>query len=1311
MKNYRHIHTEHVAAMKTIVFLIVMLTIVCNDMTARKVAPPRVLHYTTSGYTILDFVQDKRGAIWCGTSDGLKSYNDIVGDQTLSNHREIDLGMIIEKIQCDNEGNLWLENNYHKYMIYDPLTEEVIDDVEQVVRGWGIHVWYSFGIDIDPDGNFWIYKDNKIYHRTENEVKSLEFPDVKWFIGVTHDHNRTYFSTSEAIYVIDRATLHQRSVIPLPKKISPTDLRMITNNGRLWLCSEKEVFMLDIPTETWRVCDQLSSMATALTTYNEGICVGTNASGLRFYDGRGDCVAEMHTPILQSERINSMYADKADCLWVSYGPRGASVIDWRNTDSLHPLVNEPMSQVNDILSLAIWGERMMLGTNYAGLHYAAEGKIGQVNEIGSHEAICCMHIDKAGTLWAGAFQSGLYRIAKSGGVTKYFQGLSPLSIIEDKGGDLYITFNNNIISRFSPSTGEVRNYELPHDYIYATQLQWGPDSTLLVGSSIGVWSIDKSTGKSKKLRSLQTQLGKLVTSNIIQIVYDSRGLLWQLEYSGRGRVGVLNMKSDSLMTIPQIKDQNITNIVETDDGCIWLTGDTKFIKIRMNTNQKNGYSMDVTDFPLANYVDCNYRTATLLSDGKMGIGCVNGYYVFDYKKFNTNYKPTNLRRVLNFSLLRVNDTPVKTGEIYNGRVLLNNNIRYAQKLELHHDENNILLEFCAQDYDTPYKEQYYYKLLPIDRDWKMVTNNTIQLSNLPSGNYKVIMGVKNLDGSMITLDLTLDIDIDPPIYLSSWAYMIYIALFLSMALCVWRILTIRKAHQKELENTRIEAQRQHQIDEMKLRFFTNISHDIKTPLSLIITPLEDIMTQIKDERILKFLQPVRRNALRLLTLINQLLDFRKLEMYGGKLNPTYSDVVECIKGVCDSFISCADDTKITLTVHSDFQHLEMSFDRDKIEKIILNLLSNAFKYTDANGSVTVNITSRDNMLIVSVADTGRGISDSDKKLIFNRFYQINEDNYTQIGTGIGLNVVREFIQLHDGEIDVKDNHPAGSIFTFSIPIKKAMDRQEDNISSQPDEADSAKTILLVEDNIDFLAYLGDTLSPSYKILRATNGEEALQVMESNDVDLVVSDVMMNGMDGLTLCSKIKNNVATSHIPVILLTAKFLQQDELEGFEYGADDYVTKPCNMSILKYRIKRLLDRNERSKQKFKMEIDVSPEEMTFTSIDEKLMKRAIEIVEKNISDTEFSVETLSRELGMHRTSLYKKLLYLTGKTPIEFIRIIKLKKAIQLMKVKDIHVSEIAYSLGFNSPRIFAKYFKEEYGKSPSEYHRELHQNDCEP
>lgn len=398
--------------------------------------------------------------------------------------------------------------------------------------------------------------------------------------------------------------------------------------------------------------------------------------------------------------------------------------------------------------------------------------------------------------------------------------------------------------------------------------------------------------------------------------------------------------------------------------------------------------------------------------------------------------------------------------------------------------------------------------------------------------------------------------------------MIYLAITLVIGIGVWRIIKIRRSHHRELENTKLEAQRQHQIDEMKLRFFTNISHDLRTPLSLIITPLEDVMTQIKDERVLKFLQPVKRNAMRLLTLVNQLLDFRKLEMYGGKLNPSYSDVVGCIRGVCDSFISFADDTKISLEVHSDFESLEMSFDRDKLEKIILNLLSNAFKYTDANGKVTVDIKRHDDTLTVSVSDTGRGISDNDKKMIFNCFYQINKENSTHIGTGIGLNVVREFVQLHDGEIDVRDNHPAGSVFTFSIPIIRPADKNEDNVLAEPNESGPAKSILLVEDNVDFLAYLCDTLSPDYKIHRATNGEEALQVIQGHDVNLVVSDVMMNGMDGLTLCSRIKNDVATSHIPVILLTAKFLQQDELEGFEYGADDYVTKPCNMSILKYRI-----------------------------------------------------------------------------------------------------------------------------------------------
>lgn len=394
----------------------------------------------------------------------------------------------------------------------------------------------------------------------------------------------------------------------------------------------------------------------------------------------------------------------------------------------------------------------------------------------------------------------------------------------------------------------------------------------------------------------------------------------------------------------------------------------------------------------------------------------------------------------------------------------------------------------------------------------------------------------------------------------------------------------------------------------------------------------------------------------------------------------------------------------------------MAFDIDKLSKILMNLLSNAFKHTPQGGKVFVIVTADSNeTLHISVMDYGCGIPDKDKERIFERFYQNKCDNAATMGCGVGLHIVKEYVMLHKGTIKVTDNNPTGSIFTISLPITHT-DTQSHPSQSQnrPIEAsediesvdattlpNDKHTIMIVEDNEEFLDFLNQSLSTEYTVLTANNGEEALALLnDSPTVDIVISDVMMDRMDGIELCRSIKTDLHYSHIPVILLTAKSMVEDEIQGFEVGADDYITKPFNLSVLKLRIQNILKSRDRYRRIFKTQPDINPSEITITSLDEQFITKALAIVEDNISNTEFSVEDLSTSLGMHRAHLYRKLSGITGKTPVEFIRLIRLKRARQYLEKSQMYISEIAYAVGFNSPKLFAKYFKEEFGMSPRDY-----------
>lgn len=384
-----------------------------------------------------------------------------------------------------------------------------------------------------------------------------------------------------------------------------------------------------------------------------------------------------------------------------------------------------------------------------------------------------------------------------------------------------------------------------------------------------------------------------------------------------------------------------------------------------------------------------------------------------------------------------------------------------------------------------------------------------------------------------------------------------------------------------------------------------------------------------------------------------------------------------------------------------------------------NLLSNAFKYTPDGGHIRVSLERNDNFVTISVADSGEGIDDKTKKYIFERFYQ-GEQSESKTGSGIGLHIVNEYVHMHGGEISVTDNTPQGSTFTFSIPLQncgpvtdsvadrtddEATDETTDETELQQTDIDNPESekkanILLVDDNKEYLDIIASVLSDEYNVLTADNGEKALELLDKENINLIISDVMMPGIDGMELCRRIKSNIRWSHIPVILLTAKGAEESRIEGLELGADDYITKPFNYQLLRLRIHKFIELFERNHRMFKNQIDVEPSEITITSLDEKLIEKAIKIVEDHMEDSEFSVEVLSQELALSRGYLYKKLMAITGKGPAEFIRTIRLKRARQLLAKSQLQIAEVAYKCGFNSPKRFAQSFRNEFGMLPSEY-----------
>jgi CheY-like chemotaxis protein/AraC-like DNA-binding protein len=550
----------------------------------------------------------------------------------------------------------------------------------------------------------------------------------------------------------------------------------------------------------------------------------------------------------------------------------------------------------------------------------------------------------------------------------------------------------------------------------------------------------------------------------------------------------------------------------------------------------------------------------------------------------------------------------------------------------------------------------------------------------------------------------------------------------------WRYLVSIQQHKHQLQIKDLEKAKIEEVNQMKLGFFTNISHEFRAPLTLILGPLQKLIAESEStESIRSQLKLIYRNASRLLRLINELMYFRKIETGNMQVKAAKGEIVGFLKEIYLAFKELADRHCIEYQFETSIDSLETWFDRDHMDKIFYNLLSNAFKFTPDNGKIILKLEVTDNpesetsaFLRASITDSGTGISPEKLQHIFDRFYQLSTpaspgrkmENY---GSGIGLALTRDLIELHKGKITVKSEPGSGSTFTVILPLgKEHYTKDQIVLSDHPvelsieeldtgknipdDETESytekRKEIMIVDDDPDLRNFVTKTLESRYKVIQAAEGEEALKMAQESMPDCIITDILMPGMDGVEFCSRIKENPLTSHIPVIMLTAKTSDESKIEGFKTGADDYMPKPFNPVVLCARIKNLLEIRWKLQEKFRKDLILEPSEVTVTSMDEKFLRKAMEVVEKYIDDSTFDVRIFVNEMGMSRSALYRKLEALTGQSVNEFMRIIRLKRAAQLLSQNKMHISEISYEVGFNDPQYFSKCFSRQFGMTPSQY-----------
>jgi signal transduction histidine kinase/ligand-binding sensor domain-containing protein/DNA-binding response OmpR family regulator len=790
------------------------------------------------------------------------------------------------------------------------------------------------------------------------------------------------------------------------------------------------------------------------------------------------------------------------------------------------------------------------------------------------------------------------------------------------------------------------------------------------------------------------------------------------------------------------KDGLPSNIVyamtEDDHGNLWISSQNGLVRFYPENEIFRIY--DVNDGLQCN--EFNPRVAARSPDGIMYFGGSNGFNIFhpDSIRDNRHIPPVVFTdfRVFNKSIQPGTGAPFKEC------------ISEVEKITLTHHQDVFSFEFAALDYCCPQKNKYAYQMEGVDPDW-VYTNASRRYANytrLTAGDYIFRVRGSNNDGLWNEKGRQIKITILPPWWQTIWAYLIYMCVFAGTIWAIWRSQLNRLRIKHELEMEHVHAQKLQEIDHIKSRFYANISHEFRTPLTLILGPIENMLKRLTDQKSQNELSLIKRNADRLHRLINQLLDLSKLDAGAMQLRVREENIVQLTKNYVQYFESLAIRKQINLKFISKNKFINVFVDRGKIEQVLNNLLSNAIKFTPENGEIRVSlkiskanrqITSKSQIqnakfpipssdfVEITISDTGIGIPADRLDKIFDRFYQVEAAQlHEQEGTGIGLALTKELVELHHGQIEVTSEKDSGTTFTVRLFLGKNHFKSENFIPSDLNDdrpgvvlshmenqdhapnkpvdmnihCHEMPVLLIVEDNHEMRAYLREHLDPEYQILEAKNGMIGFDLAAAKLPDLIISDVMMPGMDGFEFCAKIKSDEQTSHIPVILLTSRAAREDRITGFETGADDYIPKPFDIAELYARIKNLIGQRNQLRQRFSREAVFSVKDIAVTSMDEKFLNRAITVIEQQISNADFDVEDFIKIMAISRAHLYRKLHALTGQSVKQFIRTIRLKYAAQLLSKKTGNISEIAYEAGFNNPSYFSGCFRRQFGQTPTEF-----------
>lgn len=1087
------------------------------------------------------------------------------------------------------------------------------------------------------------------------------------------------------------------------------------------------------------------------------LLVGTDGQGLKLYNPVKKQLEDYTintAPMDFSEgKIHTILEDKDKNLWLGLFQKGIVLIPKQsNPFEYYGSKSTYYNPIGQGCVMSIFqdsNQHLWIGADNEGIYELdAEGGCLRHYQPGSSShsvanTIMCIYEDSEKNLWLGSYTRGIAKLNRKTGVCDYSLPVDNekiLSITEDKQKNLYIGTLGSGFYQYNLQTGSLKHYESAKDetgdlkrnelvndwinYIFCDS-----EGFIWLGHYKGVSCFNPLTGSFINYRQVNTLISGCVGYAIQE---DYSGNIWAGTTDG---LYCFNKKTEELKrftTADGLSNNVICGLCEDSRHDIWLStymGISKYdVKNNRFVNYYSGDGLQGNEFTHGAF----YKD----KKGKIYFGGINGVTYFSPESIGSVSKETNVW-VTDFYVF---NHPIHKNSLSGGEPVIDTSVQDANQFRLSYKDNTFSIVFSTLQYNNPEQISYQYKVDELGSQWLSTEPgvNRVTYNNLPPGQYT--FQVRALNYGNYSETRTVKILITPPWYQTWWAYCVYITLAGLLVLGIVNYILSRMRHRREI----MKREHAEQLNEAKLQFFINISHEIRTPMTLIINPLEKLLADKRDGELHKTYLMIYRNAQRILRLINQLMDVRKLDKGQMFMKFRETDMVGFIADLMQTFEHMARKKNIRFVFKHEMPQLKVWIDLNNFDKVLMNILSNAFKYTPDGGEVQVSlstgrdITRRDALrdyFEIVITDSGIGIDRNKIERIFERFYQIDNDvTKSNFGTGIGLHLSRSLVQLHHGIIFAENREDApGSRFIIRIPLgsahlrtdeletvdadtvmfhtvdKPVLAKLEEELmmeEEEPQTGTKAKTrlrILVVEDEIEIKAYLKSELSDEYKVETCNNGKEAYDLILRDTPDLVISDVMMPEMDGLALCRKIKQNTNVNHVPIILLTAKSKPEDTLEGMETGADAYMVKPFNTELLKRTIANLIANRRLLRNKFSgaQQQEDKIEKITMKSGDEILMGKIMKVVNEHLDDPALNVEMLASEVGLSRVHVHRKLKELTNLSTRDFIKNIRLQQAATLLaQDHKLTVSEIAYATGYINLSHFSSSFREKYGMSPKEY-----------